>query len=322
MQAATMAAPGAAPVHEQIDEPAAGQGLVRVRVHAAALSPLARSRAAGRHYSVDAPSARFVPGVDGVGVLDDGRRVYFVLPQSPHGSMAGWSVVDPSHCIALPDALDDVTAAALAIPGMSSWAALRERARFEPGGVVLVNGATGASGRLAVQVARRLGARKVIATGRNVAALESLQAVGADVVIALGQDGDALRAALEAQFAAGVDVVLDYLWGASAEAVLGAAVRAAPATLPIRYVSIGSAGGADITLPSAALRSSAIELLGSGLNSVPLPRLKDAIAQVFAAATEKAFELPIEAVALSRVAEAWGRPDAGARVVFTLGAAA
>ena len=117
------------------------------------------------------------------------------------------------QCLALPDDLDDVTAAAIANPGMSSWAAYTERANLKAGETVLVNGATGAAGRLAVQIAKHLGARKVIATARNADALKSVAALGADVTIPLVEDGSALQSAFEEQFAAGVDVVIDYLWG-------------------------------------------------------------------------------------------------------------
>jgi NADPH:quinone reductase-like Zn-dependent oxidoreductase len=134
-------------------------------------------------------------GVDGVGRLDDGRRVYFVLPKPPLGSMSERTVVRSEQCVALPDGLDDVTAAAIANPGMSAWAALKERAELAAGETVLVNGATGTAGRLAVQIAKYMGARKVIATGRNIEALKSLAHLGADVTIPLGEDPDALEKA-------------------------------------------------------------------------------------------------------------------------------
>jgi NADPH:quinone reductase-like Zn-dependent oxidoreductase len=153
-----------------------------------------------------------VVGIDGVGRLDDGDRVYFVLPRAPHGSMAERTVVASAQCIALPDELDDVTAAAIANPGMSSWAAYTERARLKAGETVLVNGATGTAGRLAVQIAKHLGAKKVIATARNADALEPVRALGADVTIPLGENEAALERCLMAQFSEGVDVVIDYLW--------------------------------------------------------------------------------------------------------------
>jgi NADPH:quinone reductase-like Zn-dependent oxidoreductase len=317
MHAAIIERSGVTPAYGEIAEPRASGNFVRVRVAASALSHVTKSRAGGQHYSA-AASRHFVPGIDGTGVLEDGRRVYFVMPEAPHGGMAEWSIVDLRRCIALPDNVSDVVAAAIAIPGMSSWVALKERAKFSAGGTVLVNGATGVSGCLAVQVARRLGAKKVIATGRNAQALARLSALGADVTISLAQEPDALERALMAQFEGGIGVVLDYLWGASAETILAAAARAAPEAVPIRYVQIGAAGGPDITLPGAVLRSSAIELLGSGINSVPLARMKSAIGELFESASRAAFEAPVQAVALARVAEFWDRPEATPRIVFTI----
>src|SRR5262249_44697857 len=149
---------------------------------------------------------------------------------------------------------------------------------------VLVNGATGTAGRLAVQIAKHLGARKVVATGRNAAALRTLVVLGADVTISLVETDDALEDRFKEQFAQGVDVVVDYLWGESAERPLIAAARAGAEAVPIRFVQIGAASGSDITLPSAVLRSSAIELMGSGIGSIPIERLIHATAGVLKAA--------------------------------------
>ncbi|VTU33555.1 quinone oxidoreductase family protein [Variovorax sp. PBL-E5] len=317
MNAAMIEQAGATPVYGQLADARAAEGCRLIQVRAAALSHVTKSRASGKHYSA-AGGQNFVPGIDGTGILEDGRRVYFLLPESPHGSMAELSVVDPAHCIELPDKLSDIAAAAIAIPGMSSWVALKERARFAAGGTVLVNGATGTSGGLAVQVAKRLGARRVIATGRNAEALARLASLGADLTISLNQEAGALDKALKASFRNGVDVVLDYLWGPSAEAILVAAAQAAPEAVPIRYIQIGSASGPDITLPSPVLRSSSIELLGSGINSVPLPRIKDAIRDLFASAAAGEFEVPVQAVALQRAGEFWDRPDGHPRIVFTM----
>lgn len=228
MKAAIVKTAGKAPEYGDFEAPRASAGCREIRVAASALSHVTRSRAAGVHYTSDTAGQGlpFVAGVDGTGVDADGRRVYFFGPVAPHGAMAERTLVGDAHCLPLPDALDDVTAAALAIPAMSSWAALKERARLEFGETVLVNGATGSSGRLAVQIAKYLGAGKVIATGRDATALGELSALGADVLVPLGQD-ETLGEALREQFAGGVDIVLDYLWGPSAHALLGAAARAA-----------------------------------------------------------------------------------------------
>jgi NADPH:quinone reductase-like Zn-dependent oxidoreductase len=319
MKAAVVLGAGQAPVYGDFREPQPSAGESRVTVATAAISQVVKSRASGRHYS-SSGQFPFVAGIDGVGRLDDGRRVYFVMPKSPYGSMAERTVVPSAQCIALPDELDDVTAAAIANPGMSSWVACQERARLKAGETVLVNGATGTAGRLAVEIARHLGAKKVIATARNAEALKSVAALGADVTIPLLGDGPALDAAFREQFAAGVDVVLDYLWGQSAERLLIAAAKAGPEAVPIRFIQIGAVSGPEITLPSAVLRSSAIALMGSGIGSVPFDRFVNAIGELLHAAGPAGFRIEATPVPLSDVERAWPADDSARRTVFTVGA--
>ncbi len=319
MKAAIVREAGQPPIYGDFPEPVPAEGEIRIAVTAAALSHVSQSRAAGSHYSSAGEDA-FIAGVDGVGRLDDGHRVYFVLPAAPFGSMAEQVVVRPAQCITLPDELDDVTAAAVANPGMSSWAALTERARLVAGETVLVNGATGTAGRLAVQIARHLGAKKVIATGRNPEALQALVALGADVTIPLVEDEAALeRAFLEAFGGEGVNIVLDYLWGPSAERLLIAAARAGQDAVPIRFVQIGAASASTISLPSPVLRASAIELMGSGIGSIPVNRLMQAIAGVLQAAVPGGFAIATKTVPLSEVAAAWAAGTSRPRTVFLVG---
>jgi NADPH:quinone reductase-like Zn-dependent oxidoreductase len=319
MKAAIVRGAGQTPVYGEFGETAPSEGESRIAVTAAAPSPVVKSRASGAHYS---SSGRFpfVVGIDGVGRLDDGSRVYFVLPNAPNGSMCERTVVPSAQCLALPDELDDVAAAAIANPGVSSWAAYTERAKLRSGETVLINGATGTAGRLAVQIAKHLGAKKVIATGRDADALKSVAALGADVMIPLVEDKVTLENSFKDQFAAGVDVVVDYLWGQSAERLLIAAAKAGKHAVPIRFVQIGSVSGSDITLPSAVLRSSAIELMGSGIGSIPLDRLVRAIAGLLRATVPGGFQIAAKVVALSEVAQAWPRDDSKQRTVFTIGA--
>ncbi|MCE9650683.1 MAG: zinc-binding alcohol dehydrogenase family protein [Parvibaculum sp.] len=317
MKAAMVLGAGQTPVYGDFSEPPPSPGDNRIAVTAAALSPIVKSRASGAHYS---SSGQFpvVVGIDGVGRLDDGRRVYFVMPRAPYGSMAERAVASPAQCLALPDELDDVTAAAIANPGMSSWAAFTERARLKAGETVLVNGATGTAGRLAVQIAKHLGAGKVIATGRNADALRSVAALGADVTIPLtGSEAD-LDGRFEEQFSQEVDVVIDYLWGKSAERLLIAAARAGADAVPIRFAQIGSASGADIVLPGAVLRSSAIVLMGSGIGSVPLDRLVIAIGALLQAVVPGGFKIAVKSVPLSGVEQAWLADDSTRRTVFIM----
>jgi len=317
LKAAVVLGAGQSPLYGDMSEPLPSAGESRVSVTAAAISHVVKSRASGTHYS-SSQQFPFGVGIDGVGRLDDGRRVYFVLPRAPYGSMAERTVVRSTQCVPLPDDLDDVTAAAIANPGMSSWAAYRERARLKPGETVLVNGASGTSGRLAVQIARHLGAKKVIATARNADALESIAALGADVTIPLVEDVGALEVTLKEQFAAGVDVVIDYLWGPSAEQILIAAAKAGRDAVPIRFVQIGSTSSQDITLPSAVLRSSAIELMGSGIGSIPLDRIVSAISELLQATGPAGLQIDTTPVPLPDVERAWREDDSRRRTVFTV----
>jgi NADPH:quinone reductase-like Zn-dependent oxidoreductase len=318
MKAAIVVEAGKTPIYGDFKEPVPSTGEVQVTVSAAALSNVVKSRASGTHYS-SSGQLPFVVGIDGVGRLEDSRRVYFALPKAPFGSMSEKTVIRLSQCIFLPDDLDDVTAAAIANPGMSAWAALKERAKLTAGETVLVNGATGTAGRLAVQIAKYMGARKVVATGRNAEALKALSALGADVTIPLGDAGDALEDALKEQFGGdGVDVVLDYLWGASAERIIIAGAKAGKDTVPIRFVHIGSVSAPTITLPSAALRSSAIALMGSGIGSIPIDRIVKSIGELLQATMPGGFEIETKTFPLSEIEHVWSTADNMPRTVFQM----
>ena len=322
MKAAIVTSPGINPSYGEFHNPVRREGLEVIAVTAAALSNLTKGRASGSHYSAD-NRYPFVPGVDGVGALADGRRVYFAMPEAPFGAMAEQTLVDPRRTITLPDNLDDVAAAALANPGMSCFAALIERARFQAGETVLINGATGAAGSVAVQVAKQSGARKVIVTGRNAQELETLRSHGADAVIPFdlrpenpGGIGH-FEQALTAAFADGLDVVVDYLWGTSARTIIVAVAKAVEDAHTVRFVQVGEASRELVELPAPALRSSAIQIMGSGLKSVPLPKLLECIRQTFDLASHGKLCLPTKVVPLSKITENWdasGKP----RLVFTV----
>lgn len=319
MKAAVVHDFNAPPRYDDFATPTAEAGETLVQVRAAALSQLVKAQASGRHYS-SGKTLPLVPGVDGVGMLPDGRRVYFAFPRTLFGSMAQTSVVKLSNCVDIPDDVDDVTAAAIGNPGMSSWAALLDRAKFVPGENVLINGATGVSGRLAIQIAKHLGASKVIATGRNAQSVQGLKALGADVVIPLDTPAEELKATFEEAFHQHkVNVVLDYLWGPSAESLLHAAVGHdhAAGEPRIRFVQIGSLTGNNINLPGSLLRSSGLELMGTGLGSVSHAGLVEAVGGVLRAISGAGLSIATEAVELAQVEHVW-QQESGSRVVFTL----
>ena len=321
MKAAILAAPGTSPIYGDFGEPVAQPAEELITVNASALSHFTKARASGAHYSADRAYPA-VAGADGVGKTRDGRRVYFVLPEPPFGALAEKTLIRSANCIPIPAEVDDVTAAAIANPGMSSWAALAERALLKPGETVLVNGATGIAGRLAVQIARYMGASKVIATARDEIALNELKNIGADFIIPfkLGDGHSAgeheYEMALQEHFANGVDVVLDYLWGRSAQIAIVAAAKAGKETVPIRFIHVGGASREDVQLPGAALRSSAIVLMGSGINSIPPEKLLSAIRGVFQAVKPAKLRINTKPVPLSDVEKTWNADPGKSRIVF------
>jgi NADPH:quinone reductase-like Zn-dependent oxidoreductase len=319
MKAAVVHEIGKAPAYGDYPDPVPESGEVMVHVRAAALTQLTRLQSSGRHYTQVA-ALPFVPGADGVGVLDDGQRTYFAFPRRPFGSMAERSVVQRACCAPVPGDVDDVSAAALGNPGMSSWAALTRCARLRPSEAVLINGATGASGRLAIQIARHLGAGRIVTTGRGSPSEGELRALGADVHIALDQPPDALGSLLRREIHdAGIDIVLDYLWGPPAASIMAAAATAGAglAARRIRFVQVGTMAGDPVPLSAGTLRTSGLELMGSGLGSLSNEDLVRCIGEMFAAAGAAHFSVRSAAVPLRDVEAAWSR-DTSDRIVITM----
>ena len=308
MKAAVLKSYGSVPVYESFPEPVVGDGEEPITMTAAGLHPLVKSIAAGSHYLSGAPTP-IVAGVDGVGRTADGRRYYVGGFRAPYGTMAERGVLGKLR-VPVPETMSDVQCAAVVNPGISSWLALTQRANFVAGETVLVLGATGAAGSLSVQVAKLLGARRVIAIGREAHILERLNA---DETLLVDQPASDLRAAVvRALEKDGVDVVLDYLWGKPAETVIAALVASKART---RFVNIGELAGSAIALPAQALRGSAITFSGSGAGSVPMEMIGRLMPR-FIAEFAPALSLAVDEVPLSEVSRAWDEDRAGKRVVF------
>ncbi|MGA8530548.1 MAG: zinc-binding alcohol dehydrogenase family protein [Acidobacteriaceae bacterium] len=318
MNAAVVHSFSAPPRYESFAEPVPSAEEILVRVTAAGLHPVVKLLAAGTHYS-SRSELPFVPGLDGVGHLPDGSRVYFARSRPLYGTFAERSLTQRAACFPIPDNLSDATVAAIMNPGMSSWAALTERTRLAPGESILILGATGVAGQLAVQTAKRLGARRVVAAGRNPQALEELRGLGADSVLSLAQDHAALVGAFRHAIAEEkIDLVLDYVWGAPAEAALEAMTLKGvshPAGR-IRFVQVGSSAGPTVSLHAESLRSSGLELIGSGFGSVPIDRVLRALTNFLQEAAREPFQVRTTVVPLAQVELLWNAPEQGARLVF------
>jgi NADPH:quinone reductase-like Zn-dependent oxidoreductase len=249
-----------------IPEPTSDDEIV-VDVLAAGLHPRVRTGAAGAHYT-SSGTLPMIPGIDGVGRLPDGRIVYFAAGDDLLGTMADKALVNPGRSVELPPGVDVAAVAAAMNPAMSSWVALRRRVPIQPGQSVLILGATGNAGAMAVRVARRLGAGRVVGAGRDAARLHALVPAGADDVVQLTDDAGATGEALAAA-AAETDIVLDYLWGEPAQLAITALLTARPDRgRALDWIQIGAVAGPTIELPSVALRSANFRLQGSGQGSV------------------------------------------------------
>jgi NADPH:quinone reductase-like Zn-dependent oxidoreductase len=321
------------PRFEEFPQPVPLDGEELIEVTAAPLNNIDKVRADGSHYSVRSGTSgrpggsgsdggaagvqATVPGVIGAGLRAGGQRVLF---GSRFGTMAQYSVANSQATFPIPDGLDDAVAAAAWNPALSAWLALGWRCPLESGQTVLILGATGVTGKLAVQAARHFGAGRVVAAGRNEQVLDTLPGLGADATIQLRQDDEALAAAFRAEAGEnGYDVVLDYVWGHPTEVFLGSIENhdAVLRSSRVRLLQAGEMAGPVISLPASSLRSAGLEILGNGTGAMPpmdvITRTLGEILDLLAAGKVR---VDVERVPLSAVAEVWSRDQQGRRPVF------
>jgi NADPH:quinone reductase-like Zn-dependent oxidoreductase len=306
----------------RLRRPQPQDGAAAATVEAASLKNLDRGLVSGTHYGSASLSLPIVAGIDGVARLDDGRLVY-THATAPSGLMAERTLIDPRQAVELPAGLDPVLGAAVPNPGLSAWFSLEYAARIRPGHNVLVLGATGVTGSIAVRLAKiQFGAGRVVVAGRRTTRLDWLLTVGADHAIPLGTDDVSERIAAEHD-SYPIDVVLDYLWGSPAEQVLAALGNndLAAEYHATRYVQVGSMAGPNITLPANILRSAGIELIGQGIGSVPTEALArvgtDLLPRLFAMAADGRLRIATQARPLSDVEQLWTAAEpSGSRIVL------
>jgi NADPH:quinone reductase-like Zn-dependent oxidoreductase len=315
MRAAMVHEIGGTPRAEDVPAPVPAEGEVLVRVLAAPINAVDRSRVAGTHYS--RPQVPSIAGFVGAGELEGGRRVLFLNMDG--GSMAEQVAVDPSRLIPIAEGLDPAVAAAAFNPGMSAWWAVNQRGPVEPGSRVLIQGATGVTGKFAVQLARRRGAGHIVATGRNQSALEELLELGADATIRVDQPDADLAEAYRAQAGDGWDLVIDYLWGHPTEVLIDTLIRhdAEGRSLHTRLVQVGAMAGPDIVLPAAVLRSAGLELVGMGTGTAgSREEMAAAVRDFYELLRAGEIRIDVDRVPLDRVAEVWHREQGGRRPVL------
>jgi len=281
---------------------------ILMSVKAVAITNLDKGKASGAHYSSenDNPNG-FVVGSDGIGLLEDGTRVY---ARGISGTMAEKALIDKNIFVPLPDGISNAIAASLPNAVAGSAMALKFRAGIKPGETVLINGATGFTGQIAIQIAKHYGAKKIIVTGRNEKTLQSLLELGADEVISLKQNDEDFISQLKAIHSnTPIDIILDYLWGHPAELILSVLKGNGSFTNKVRYVTIGGMAGDTISLSSGILRSVNLQLSGSGLGSWTKEEVKllfsEILPEMFLLASQNKLKVNIEEVSIVDIEKMW-----------------
>ncbi|MYV17406.1 quinone oxidoreductase family protein [Furfurilactobacillus milii] len=304
-----------APKVSVIETPKPAANEQTVHVLAAAVYPRVRSQANGTHYT-STGELPFVPGLDGVGQTETGQTGYFITSNAKYGALAEQTVIDHHRFIPLGNDIDAARVAAGMNPAMSAWMSIKVRVGDLTGKKVMILGATGAAGQMAVQISRYLGASEVIGVGRNQTKLTALSELGTTQTISLRDDQESLRAAFTA--AADVDVVLDYLWGTVASTAMKVMLPARRNhSQQLLWIEIGSMSGADMVLPSAALRSVNLNLVGSGQGSINARQYLAELPELAQLISAGQFKIASTTMPLTELNETnWN--DVTKRVVYTM----
>lgn len=296
---------GAPPVAGEVPEPAPAPGRAIVRMRAAGLNPVDLAIASGRFY-MPIPDPPFVAGAECMGevisssTVPAGTRVWCLPVTGAFGEL----VSAPEASLApVPDGLDDVTAGGLGVAGLAGWMPVRHRGRLAPGETVVVLGAGGAVGRVAIQAARLGGARWVVAVARSAAGREAALALGADVAL---PTGPGLPEALREACGEGADLVIDPLWGDSAAAAIGAL------RLGGRLVQVGNSESPSMQVVAGPLRGRLIEILGFSTISEDSATVARAYGELAAVVLAGEVSVEVEPVRLDDAPAAWSRLAQGA----------
>jgi NADPH2:quinone reductase len=311
MKAVVLSEVGVAPRFTDFPSPEPGEGQIVIDVTAAGVHHFDLARTSGTHHS-GKPVTPSVVGSDGVGRTADGRRVFFDTPVAPYGSWAQRTLVSDTDLFEPAEGVDDVTAAALGNTGMAAWLALSWRARLQPGETVLVLGAGGAVGSVAVQAAKVQGAGRVIAADRDPNRLRHLRERGADATVVLDDSTDLPTALQHAAGESGVNVIIDSLWGEPALAAMRAAAPDA------RHIEIGNSADATITLPAPTVRATSLNILGFAFNHAPQQVRREAYRKLTEYAAQADITVDISPVPLADVATAWDQQRHGAPAKLVL----
>jgi NADPH2:quinone reductase len=316
MKAAVLHKVGGVPRYEDFPDPVPGDHEVIIDVKAVAVENVDKRIAAGTHYASQQYIAQLpaIPAFDGIGALPDGTIVGFGNLRPPYGALAEKTVVPKGAYMPIAEDIDPVIATVLgtAITGMS----IKTAASFVPGETVLVQGATGVAGRLAVKVARLLGAGRIVATGRDDEQLREVRALGADTVINTAVSDEALAKAYLDAKGDGYDVVLDYLWGRPTEILLRSLVpESFTFGKPTRLIQVGESASGALVVAAESLRTSGVEIYGAAKGLSP-DTMNEVFGQIVRWTQAGELMFDVVKVPLSDIESAWQRTDLrGSRLV-------
>src|SRR5688572_13969629 len=310
MKAALVHQVGALPEVGVVAEPAGET----IEVLAAPINPIDLAVSRGV-LATGHPELPYVPGCEAVGRTADGRLVWIFggsLGRTSQGAIAERAPVGDAYTVDVPESADAALAAGLGIAGLAGWLPFAWRAPLTGGEAVLILGATGSVGLVAVQAAKLLGAARIVAAGRSAAGLERAAELGADATLSLDGAGDLEAAFKEAFGGDGPSYVFDPLWGEPAAAAIRAAVPHAT------IINLGQSAGATAELASAAVRFKSLAILGHTNFAVPPGELAEHYRRLVGHAIAGEIRLDVERVPLDSVADAWRRQGDGAGVKFVV----
>ena len=301
MKAALITGYGDPPEYKNVDPPAAAEDTELIEIELAGLNPVDIAIASGK-FDSGSPPLPYVTGKEAIGTTSDGRRVWFDEARYPSGSFGEVTAINKGSGIELPEEIESAQAVAFGVAGMAAWLALTWRGGLKPGETVLINGASGSVGQIAIQAAKLLGAGRVVGAARSESGRARVLALGADAVVSTESEtlGEDLREAT----GGGADLVLDNLWGAPGVAAIDAMNALG------RLIQVGNSAGTHATILAGRLRGGLIDIRGHRNFWAPREVRETAFLEMCRRSLAGELAIDVELVPLAEVADAWERQKA------------
>lgn len=301
MKAAVITGYGKPPEYQEVDRPEAVDDTELLEVELAGLNPVDLAIASGK-FDAGSPPLPYTPGLEAIGRTGDGRRVWSDEARYPSGALASTTAIALGGGIELPDEISSAQAMAFGVAGMAAWLSLDWRGEISAGETVLINGASGTVGQIAVQVARILGAGRVVGAARSQTGREKVAALGADAVVDTGSE--TLIEDLAEAAGGGFDLVIDGLWGAPAMAAIETMKQRG------RLIQVGNSAATHANVMAGRLRGGSIDIRGHRNFWAPRETRVEAFQRMCRLSLDGDLKIDVEVLPLRTVADAWRRQAA------------